>query len=207
MYGYVLRLQALDGYYTKFVDVFDTDRFTHILYVHHTGKQGDNPHYHFVIRTDYRTDALRKYLKGHFDLAKGNRHLSLKAWDGDVRACSYLYHEGTKVVSMKGFTDDELVLFKEKNDEVQKEIKRKSPIKIIADCVAHFKENKRLPSHSDIFMFIMNRLRVQGDFLPNKFQMDRWILRIQADLMDDGQFKSYMIELYENWYGNFAFKV
>lgn len=99
---YVLRLQALDGYSSKFDEVFG-DRFSRVLCVHHLGKKRDNPHYHFCLTTDYKSDALRKYLKGHFNLAKGNKHLSLKSWDGDEKACSYLFHEGTEALISKGF--------------------------------------------------------------------------------------------------------
>ena len=115
---YVLRLQALDGYSSKFDDVF-SDRFTRVLCVHHTGKKGDNPHYHFCFTTDYKKDALRKYLKGHFDLATGNKHLSLKDWDGDQKACSYLFHEGTPLVMSRGFSEKEIEDFKRINEIVK----------------------------------------------------------------------------------------
>lgn len=198
---YVLRLQALDGYQAKFNDVFG-DRFTRVLCLHHTGRKGDNPHYHFCFTCDYKKDALRKYLKKEFTLASGNRHLSLKDWDGDRKACSYLFKEGTEPIIRRGFSDEELDDFRTINECVQEEIKKNSPVKIVQDCTEYF--NGRSPTHKEIFIWIMERLRKNGDWLPNKWTMERWIMRIQANLKDDKEYGSYLKKIYENWYGEIA---
>jgi len=200
---YVLRLQALDGYYLTFNEVFG-DRFTRVLCVHHTGRKGDNPHYHFALTCDYKKDALRKYLKGHFTQATGNRHLSLKDWDGDEKACSYMFHEGTEPVIRKGFTDDQLDKFRIINDQVKLAIKKNAPAQIVQDATEFFKDEN--PHHQTIFVWIMRRLRANGDWLPNRYQMDRWIMRIQANLKTDRQYDSYLVQLYEGWYGQFTWK-
>lgn len=199
---YVLRLQACDGYHDKFSSVF-TDRFVRILGVPHTGRKGDNPHYHFAFTCDYKQPALREYLKKHFDKGKGNRHLSLKKWDGDPKACSYMFHEGTEVILRKGFTDDDIDMFRLINDNIKDAIKKNAPAKIVEDATNYFKDKKC--THCDIFMWIMLRLRFNGDWLPNKFQMERWIMRIQANVKSELEYKSYLVKLYESWYGNFSF--
>lgn len=201
---YVLRLQALDGYKDKFDDVFHS-RFTRVLCVHHTGRKGDNPHYHFCLTTDYNKQALRVYLKKHFNLATGNKHLSLKDWDGDTKACSYLFHEGTEPVMNRGFTQQEIDTFKTINEGIKKEIKKNAPAKIVEDATEYFtpiqQSRKYRVSHKEIFIWIMNRLRENGDWLPNKYQMDRWIARIQANIFDDREFESWLKDTYEMWYG------
>lgn len=213
---YVLRLQALDGYSAKFNDVF-TDRFSRVLYVHHTGKKGDNPHYHFCFTCDYKKDALRKYFKGHFNLATGNKHLSLKDWDGSVRACAYLYHEGTQVTNFRGFTDQEIEEFKMINKDVKsKQVK----IPAILEKVIERKRNYKVYDHDfskdsfyqpdlvnekrDIFLLIMDELRKSGDWIPNKFQMERYINRVQMALVDTPvDFRRYTNDLYNEWFARF----
>lgn len=199
---YVLRLQAHDGYQSLFSNVF-TDRFSRILCVPHSGKKGDNPHYHFALTCDYKQPALREHLKKYFNKGKGNRHLSLKQWDGDPKACSYMFHEGTELIMNKGFTDEEIEVFKVMNDNVRQAIKKNAPAQIVQDATEYFKGQD--PSHQVLFMWIMKRLRDNGDWLPNKFQMERWIMRIQANLKTDKEYGSYLVRLYECWYGNFSY--
>lgn len=198
---YVLRLQAHDGYKDKFDDVFNA-RFSRVLCVPHSGKKGDNPHYHFAFTCDYKLQALRVYFKKHFDQGKGNRHLSLKSWDGDRKACSYMFHEGTQPVLRRGFTDEEIEEFKSINEGIKEAIKKNAPAQIVADATEHFKGQD--PGHQILFKWIMLRLRANGDWLPNKYQMERWIMRIQANLKDDVQYGSYLSRLYESWYGQYT---
>lgn len=201
---YVLRLQALDGYQSKFNVCFN-ERFSRILCVFHNGKKGDNPHFHFCLTTDYKQQALRVHLKNHFNIGKGNKHLSLKVWDGDRKACSYLFHEGTEPVICKGFSEQEINDFKTLNDMVQAEVKRNAPAKIVEDATEYFM-NKPGTTHQDIFLYIFNRLRKNGDWLPNKFQCERWIMRIEANLLTDKQYDSYLKRQYETWFGQYGWK-
>lgn len=201
---YVLRLQAHDGYQASFVSVF-SDRFSRILGVPHSGRRGDNPHYHFAFTTDYKMPALRAYLKKYFDKGSGNRHLSLKKWDGNPNACSYMFHEGTEPIISRGFSEDQINDFKIINDNIKKAIKKNAPAAIVQDATEYFKAQGRDPGHGEIFMWIMTRLKTNGDWLPNRFQMDRWIMRIQANIKNDVEYKSYLVQLYEQWYGNFSY--
>lgn len=200
---YVLRLQAHDGYQSQFSNVF-TSRFSRILGVPHSGRRGDNPHYHFAFTCDYKMPALREYLKKYFDKGKGNRHLSLKKWDGNPKACSYMFHEGTESIISRGFTDEEIEVFKTINENIKEAIKKNAPAQIVQDATEYFKAKGQDPAHAVLFMWIMKRLRDNGDWLPNKYQMERWIMRIQANLKDDVEYKTYLNRLYELWYGEYA---
>lgn len=187
---YVLRLQALDGYQAKFQTVFG-DRFSRIIAAHHTGKKRDNPHYHFCFTTDYRKDALRKYLKKHFDLATGNKHLSLKEWDGNPKACSYLFHEGCDTpIFNRGFSEQDIKDFKDMNDLIQSNMIK--PNMIVDKCVEHFKHGNEhkminLPDKKDIFTYMMGVYKHNGEWLPNKFQAERVINKIRSELCDNPQ--------------------
>ena len=214
--NYVLRLQALDGYQAKFADVF-TDRFSRVLYVHHTGKNGDNPHYHFCFTCDYRKDALRKYLKGHFDLASGNKHLSLKDWDGSIRACAYLYHEGTSVSNLRGFTNAELEEFSTINRDVkqsqvkipailEKVVKRLTQMKVYGhkhDPGAYYIQDV-CSDHRNIFNLILDECRKSNDFVPNKFQMERYINKVRLMMTTKpSDYRKFEHELYYQYFPNY----
>ncbi|AXQ65655.1 MAG: putative replicase [Cressdnaviricota sp.] len=216
-YLYALRLKALDGYAALFPDVFVEDRFTHVLHVHHTGKNRDNPHYHFILKCDYeKKDTLRRYLRSHFTLAKGNKHISLKDWDGDVKACSYLYHEDTPVTNVRGFTDEELEEFKTINEEVKRS---QTKIPVILERVIKRKQNYKIydhdfsednyytPSHDehrDIFNLILDELRKSGDWVPNKFQMERYINKVRLTLVSSTtDFRSFQNNLYNEMFPKF----
>jgi len=178
--NYVLRLQALDGYQAKFNEVFG-DRFNRVLCVHHTGRNGDNPHYHFCLSTDYKKQALRVYLKGHFDLAKGNKHLSLKDWDGQSKACSYLFHEGTTELISKGFSEDEVKKFKESNAVIQAKFVKPNQVVDRAVEILRQKQSKE-QSKQVVFDTLFDIYAESGEWLPNKFQWERMINKVRLDL-------------------------
>lgn len=202
---YVLRLQALEGYHTKFESIFTSDRFSRSMYVYHTGKRGDNPHYHFCLTCDYKQPALRAELKKHFDLAKGNRHLSLKRWDGSPKACSYLFHEGTEPVVLKGFSQDEVNEFREANKDIQDLIKDKTPHRVLVEVYEKFRGTE--PSQFQMFSAIMDVCRYNGDWFPNKFQVDRWMMKLQGMLAESKppqEWESLKILWYRQYYGDWS---
>jgi len=176
---YVLRLQALDGYSSKFDEVFG-DRFSRVLCVHHTGRNKNNPHYHFCLTTDYKKDALRKYLKTNFDLARGNKHLSLKDWDGCEKACSYLFHEGTEALMTKGFTETQITEYKEMDTLIQSKMVK--PNMIVDRAVDLLSEARGNPDKRTIFDVIFKIYVDNGEWLPNKFQWERVINKVRLDL-------------------------
>jgi len=200
---YVLRLQALDGYANKFNEIFG-DRFSRCMYVYHTGKKGDNPHYHFTLTCDYKQPALRAELNKHFNLAKGNRHLSLKKWDGNPKACSYLFHEGTEPVVIRGFSEGEVNEFRQANNDIQDDIKDKSPNRM---CITMYEKFKgRNPTKWELFSAIMNECRSNGSWFPNKYQMERWIMKIEGMLTegtDPRDWESLKVKWFRQYYGDF----
>jgi hypothetical protein len=180
--NYALRIQALDGYSSIMESLFSGDRFSRSIRIHHTGKKGDNPHYHLLITTDYKHPALRMELKRHFTLAKGNRHMSIKVWDGNIRAISYLFHEGTEPDLIRGFNEPELQQAKELNKLVKAEIKKNSPAQIVEEATDYFQGQN--PSPVQLFSYIYDRYKSAGDWLPNKYQFERYIHRILANLSE-----------------------
>lgn len=174
---YVLRLQALDGYLAKFDEVFG-DRFTRVLCVHHTGKKGDNPHYHFCLTTDYKKQALRVYLKGHFNLGSGNKHISLKDWDGNTKACSYLFHENTPVVKRVGFSDDQIFMFQLMDKEVKEKMVKSNDV--VDEAVAMLLQDHK-PDKRRMFNVLFDIYVRRGDWLPNRFQWERLVNKTRLE--------------------------
>lgn len=96
--GYLVRVTALEGYAERITMMNVYEDFESIIGVKHKGGKGDNPHYHFVIKTNAKDQAVRVRLRKIFDQGKGNGHLSIKPWDGRKEAISYLFHEDTDAV-------------------------------------------------------------------------------------------------------------
>lgn len=188
MNTFVLRLQALDGYGALAIASLPTDRFPKVLAVHHTGKKGDNPHYHFCLTTDYKMDALRKMLKKVFTLATGNKHLSLKQWDGGTKALSYLFHEGTDVFLNTGYTEEEIDEYKTQNDVVQsKMVKGHMVVDVVVDFFVQAQKSEGTPLHRNdkraIFYKVLDVYNKSGEWLPNRFQAERLTLRVRQKLV------------------------
>lgn len=179
---YALRIQALDGYSAKMETLFSGDRFTRTIRIHHTGKKGDNPHYHLLITTDYKQPALRAELKKHFNLASGNKHLSLKIWDGNSKALSYLYHEGTTPDLIRGFNEPELNQAQEVNSLVKAQIKKNAPATVVQLATEYFLSKSQKPQATQIFSYLYDHYHANGEWFPNRYQFERYITRIQANL-------------------------
>lgn len=208
MEHYALRLKDIEGYEGKFDQVF-TDRFDQVLGVFHTGKEKDNPHYHFLLRCDYKSQRLRQYLKSHFDQGKGNRHLSLKPWDQSSKAISYMFHEDNrdtfKVVINRGFDETLILKAKQDNELIQSHIQGNTPHAISEGLAKGLKEahpNRSWISsqgnHKIIFREIIMHYRFNGNnFFPNKWQIERLIKKIQSLLNPNAKDFEQLIE---DWY-------
>lgn len=89
-----------------------------VLGVYHTGKNNDNPHWHFAVTTDARSvPALRARVRKFWTVPKS---ISIKEWNlGERKVLVYMFHEkekdSFKVVSQKGYDDEEVKSFKEES--------------------------------------------------------------------------------------------
>ena len=97
-------------------------RITSIVAVKHKGNKGENPHFHLVVRTSVADQAFRVRMRKIFDDGKGNGHMSIKRWDGDIRAVSYLFHEDPSAVLLiqHNVTDEYIAEARKINEEVSK---------------------------------------------------------------------------------------
>ena len=91
--GYCVRVDARDGYAEKMLMLKSVTDYEAIVAIKHKGASGENPHYHMVVRTHVKDQAFRVRMRKVFDQGKGNGHMSIKPWDGNIDAISYLFHE------------------------------------------------------------------------------------------------------------------
>lgn len=179
---YAVRITECIGFQERLEDVFTSELFTRVLCVRHTGRKSKNPHFHLVLDAtfDIQTETYQKKLKKYFP---GERKVSVKEWDGDNKACSYLFHEGTDELFSKGFTPKEIEIFKLQDIAIRDDLQSKGPKNV---CVIVAKQYTELPkdkwTHYSKFQrigyLIFDYYREQGDWIPNKYQMERYIRQV-----------------------------
>lgn len=193
---FALRINEHLGYKQSIIDIFSKDRFKRVLCLPHNGRKGDNPHFHLVIDCDYNQDALRKELKKYFAQGKGNAHMSIKVWDGNSKACSYLFKEETEPILRKGFTDEDLYNFKKQDEFIKETIEKGEPKKVVALIAQKCKGDDKW-KHKDICFMFFDYYRSKGDWMPNKFQLERYVRAVQTVLCEEpSDWESMKL----NWY-------
>lgn len=213
---FCVRINLYDGYESRIKEFFSqTDSYPKVFIGFHIGKTGENPHYHVVFTTDkpITVSTLRKRFKLVFTKGKGNGHISVKEWDGKLDAIGYVYHEDQHLVPtvLHGFTAEEISQAKSINAEHQDKIKSESPMKVLEKVVErlfqaghttytdHYGQVKVRSrwTHEEIFNVIMDAYIEKGDWLPNRFQMERYIMKVQLMLTQDDESRTNVKKL---WY-------
>jgi len=192
--GYCVRVQALDGYGTKISALSLDDRYTSIIAVKHKGVKQENPHYHIVVRTSVKPQAFRVRMKTIFTEGKGNEHMSIRQWDGDNKAISYLFHEDadTPLIVRKSIEDNFLEEMKQQNATIRVEVSKakvKSSHTLYDDALEHFGKSRpsiaevnRIPDeHIGKFM-ILHALR-NGKYSPSGFLLRQMVIKVKFALL------------------------
>ena len=212
---YVLRLQDHEGYRELFDSCFGA-AFDRVLCVRHTGKRRDNPHYHFCLRTTYdKRDSLARHLKKFFTKGKGNKHMSLKCWDGREEALSYLFHEDGGPEMVRGYSEDDIQRLKAMDLKI-----RESHVKPLDVCEVVLQQINESKTHvidwgreahksrKVVFRFLYQYYLKKGEWMPNKYQMERYINRVRmlVVLQDPDRRKgmehTYCEQMYDEWFGH-----
>jgi len=180
--GYCVRVQALEGYSEKIRALTFQEDYTGLLAVRHLGNTKENPHYHIVVKTGVQPQTFRVRMKKLFPDGKGNGHMSIVPWDGDVKALSYLFHEEPDVTPhiRKGITDEFLDKIRSTNVEILskvKDAKNRSSHTLLQDATEHFTQfHKDRPivriSPLDIAEWMILHALRSGKYVPQA-----WLLR------------------------------
>jgi len=190
MNKYFIRIDDRQGYLEilrKFIN--NNLRFKQVLCVKHFGETGENIHYHVACESDYKQQALRKELKKLFTMGKGNGHMSIKDWDGDEKVLSYMFHEDKHEIIYSTYSTDDINKFKDANDIIKDSIKNNCPNNIVRETITRLIEQHktiRWYDKPEIIFLVWDICKEKGEWYPNKFQLDRWVMKIQAELSLQG---------------------
>jgi len=191
--GYCVRVQALEDYKRRICDLSVNPDYQAIIAVKHFGSKGENEHYHIVIKTSVKDQAFRVRMKKVFDKAKGNQHMSIKTWDGNIDALSYLFHEDEKaeIIVRHNVTDETISKAKERNREVKTKIekaKSRASWTIEEELLEHYrskidKELRYLSVQTIAMDIVLHALR-HDKYVPNDYQLKAMASKIQFKLFD-----------------------
>lgn len=206
---FFVRLANLEGYEDLILNKFhDVDS---ILCVEHYGEQEDpNPHFHFAItlKEPAKPDTFRRRLRSIFDKGKGNGHMSIKLWDGDIKPLSYMFHEKgaeTPITLNIGHSDDMINQYIEENNEVQQRNmvkQRQTPFNRTLDWMIHQDSLNNHVSCYDVFCHYVEILLEKGMIYPGKHKMaqiiDTLFLSFKKRLNRDEAFSHHMDKLFSD---------
>jgi len=198
--GYCIRVQAFEGYGEKITMLPATEDYDAILAVRHVGSKKENSHYHIVIRTNVKAQALRVRLRKLFPDGSGNGHMSIKHWDGDDRALSYLFHElepeeTVTLLANKGFSDERLSELRAKNDSIKKLVeasKGKASWTLEEDVYQDYKKDPNLcKADTAVATEILYKALRLGKYPPQPWLIRAMVARIKFRLLDGDVNKEY----------------
>lgn len=209
--GYCVRVDARDGYADKISGLRVNPDYVAIIGVKHRGNSGENPHYHIVLRTTVKPQAFRVRMKTIFSEGKGNGHMSIKAWDGNNDAISYLFHEEEEAecVVRQGITDEVLTACKERNKRVQEAVKeaKKRASHTLEDEVYQLITSGQVkikPSlHDEYIEYEVAKIVLLTAFRNNKYPPNDWLLKAitskivyrlkDGDLGNEERYAEYLV--------------
>lgn len=187
--GYCVRVQAHEGYGEKIRKLTANDDYTAIAVIKHVGSTKENPHYHLVVATQVKDQAFRVRLKKIFNEGSGNQHMSIKPWDGNIDAISYLFHEdpeGDLFLAHK-VSPETIVKAKARNKEVQDKVanaKERASWKIEEEIFQMYKrdhlESDLYNIAKDIVLFALRH----DKYVPNDYLLKAMANKIRFRLMD-----------------------
>lgn len=184
--GYFLRLNDQDGYKQRLLTFFESLDYTRVVCLRHDGDREDpHSHYHAVIETKVKKQAMRVRLKTAFPEGKGNGHLSLKDWDGSIDAVAYMFHEDVEhLVCSKGCEENYLSKARARCTAVKAavvEAKERASHHLIDMCYESFHDSE-YPNDLEIAIRVLELAFRNDKHIPTKFQMLNYIQRIQWKL-------------------------
>jgi len=177
--GYCVRINAHEGYGDKIRMLPANTDYEAIAGVLHKGAKGENPHYHLVIKTQVRDQALRVRLRKIFAEGKGNSHMSIKAWDGNIDAISYLFHENPEGQLFLNYNIPEETVQKARarNIEVQDKMekaKERASYKIEEELLQIYRQRQATAERRDQ-QIVLSEMDIAKDIILHALRRDKYI--------------------------------
>lgn len=190
--GYCVRIQAMDGYAERMKALTLTSDYLAMVAVRHRGSSGENEHYHMVVKTQIKDQAFRVRMRKVFDKGKGNGHMSIKPWDGNIDALSYLFHEDeeARLLVQHNVTDETIDKARSRNREVQEKMekaKSRASWTIEQELLEEYIKTKRLPGLHEIAKDIVLHALRKDKYVPNDFLLKAMSSKIQFKLLNGDQ--------------------
>lgn len=170
-----------------------------LLSLAHIGSAGENPHCHFVIQigADIQLQSFRERIKVLFQVQK-KTEFSVKIWDGADPACSYMFHELDEVIlSVKGYTDDDINRFRELNKKVQEVVainKTRGGGRLVDRVVEEFRDER--PDRKDILVNLILKIRDGEMYEPGDYQLSKYVEEIYLKTTGKYHIDDYCEERY-----------
>lgn len=210
-WGYCIRVNAYDGYLEKARMMVMA--YNWVAGMAHKGERKDpNPHYHFVIKTNLEDGTIRKRFKSIFDKGKGNAHMSIKKWDGNMDAVAYLFHEDpdADLTFRRGVTDEYITDARNRNKRVLVEVgkaKGKASWTLEEDVMAQLISAERTTAGSREIakMIYLTALR-NGKYAPNDYLCKAMVTKIlfrlcDGDVVEEAEMAERMADRLYRWDG------
>jgi len=188
-HGFCVRVDALDGYSDKLPMLSACEDYKSIIAVKHMGNKGENPHFHLVVRTHVASQAFRVRMRKIFDEGKGNGHMSIKPWDGNNDAISYLFHEdeNTILLVQHNISDETVAQAKERNRQVVAMVqasKSKASWHLEEIVYEQFKGSSKPPDDTIIGQQLILAALRNGKYAPQAWHVRAMTQRIQFKLLN-----------------------
>lgn len=195
-HGYCLRVDAIEGYAAKLPLLQASEDYKAIIAVKHKGNKGENPHYHLVVRTDVASQAFRVRMRKIFDEGKGNGHMSIKPWDGNHDAISYLFHEdeNTTLLVQYNISDETVAQAKDRNRAVIAMVQASKAKaswhlegivwELIKDKAYNHKPGWRLYDEENIGQLLIITALRNGKYVPQPWHVKAMVQRLQFRLQN-----------------------
>lgn len=202
---YCIRVDEVETTAEALASYADRECVVRLLAVRHNGSLEENQHMHMCITFDppQPIDTVRAYFKRHFNV-KGNKEYSIKKWDGDTKALSYMFHEGSDICANKGYTTDDIDQFKKQDTEVKQKIKKDKETSIQGTIISSVKtmlEAGDVVNEKVILHMIITQLKKKDKTYYGDWRIKNMVETVKMYTNDQTQFED---EVYERLYGRFV---
>lgn len=168
-----------------------------LLSAYHLGAKGENPHCHWVIEltSELQRQSYVKRIKALFGIEKTTKGWSVQVWKNEG-ACSYLFHEQDEcIIYNKGFSDDDIKLYRKLNDDVQKVVainKERGPSRVV-DRVLGTPGIENW-SRQQIACQLFDYIRKGEMYEPGDFRIKAIVEEIYLKSRTQDEWRSYCLE-------------
>lgn len=165
--------------------------FSGAMVGYHVGAKTEKPHIHIAlsIKSPLQQQSLGTRIRKTFGV-KGAGEYSIKVWDGNPNALSYLYHdvEGKVVDYGFKFSEEFIARLKETNSIIQEQVKQakeKAGFKVVEYVLDKIAEQKATEgkdkrwTRTQICECIVEAVYNKQFYYPGDFAMGKYIMEIE----------------------------